>query len=369
MGHAAAVQRERKRTISPPSSSAPPLLHLLLLRCFLLPGLPNVLAEVLQGKALQGPGMPGILAHKMPAIKSAALKWLKCRNQTHHSFPGCQCRSEQRRCRMSGCPCYAASRECDPDHCLCGAAQLRSFDDVHSSGDLPLRASAAIRAAAAANAHAHAGEGGVGASTAGSVEVEGCACCDLVQTQGGGQAKRVDISGATSPAACHESSTCTKGKQLAEPQLAHPHPALGGAYNGGLSDSGAGAEAVPDAHMRDDRTPTMKSGGGSGEGGSAKSAQVEGQREEGGKTRRPGFPEQGRGRCGNTNMLRGKHARLRMGISDVCGWGLFSADALVKDDFIYEYMGTHTRTHKSHGTHMNDTDESYNTQKWHTSVM
>jgi len=235
---------------------------------------------------------------------------------------------------MSSCPCYAASRECDPDLCLCGAAQLRSFDDVHSSGDLPLRASAAIRAAAAANAHAHAGEGGVGASAADSVEVGGCACCDLV-----------------------------------EPQLAHPHPALGGACNGGLSDSGAGAEAVPDAHMRDDRTSTMNSGGGSGEGGSAKSAQIEGQREEGGKTRQAGVPEQGRGRCGNINMLSGKHARLRMGISDVCGWGLFSADALVKDDFIYEYMGTHTRTHKSHGTHMNDTDESYNTQKWHTSVI
>lgn len=28
-----------------------------------------------------------------------------------------------------------------------------------------------------------------------------------------------------------------------------------------------------------------------------------------------------------------------MGISDICGWGLFSADALDKDDFIYEYMG------------------------------
>ena len=39
--------------------------------------------------------------------------------------------------------------------------------------------------------------------------------------------------------------------------------------------------------------------------------------------------------------MQQKHARLRMGISDVSGWGLFTSEALEKDDFIYEYMGTH----------------------------
>jgi len=43
--------------------------------------------------------------------------------------------------------------------------------------------------------------------------------------------------------------------------------------------------------------------------------------------------------CCNTNLLTQSHARLRMGISNVSGWGLFCEERLEKDDFVYEYMG------------------------------
>lgn len=43
--------------------------------------------------------------------------------------------------------------------------------------------------------------------------------------------------------------------------------------------------------------------------------------------------------CNNANLQRRSHAVLRMGLSDVSGWGMFSTTRLEKDDFVYEYMG------------------------------
>ena len=60
----------------------------------------------------------------MSALQSCSKTPCRMRPCGLRRFPGCQCRSESKRCRSSSCPCYAASRECDPDLCLCGAAQI-----------------------------------------------------------------------------------------------------------------------------------------------------------------------------------------------------------------------------------------------------
>ena len=43
--------------------------------------------------------------------------------------------------------------------------------------------------------------------------------------------------------------------------------------------------------------------------------------------------------CGNLRLLTRRHATLRMGISEVSGWGVFSTLGLERDEFVYEYMG------------------------------
>jgi histone-lysine N-methyltransferase EZH2 len=43
--------------------------------------------------------------------------------------------------------------------------------------------------------------------------------------------------------------------------------------------------------------------------------------------------------CGNVRLLIRRHATLRIGVSDVSGWGVFSTRGLEKDELVYEYMG------------------------------
>jgi hypothetical protein len=43
--------------------------------------------------------------------------------------------------------------------------------------------------------------------------------------------------------------------------------------------------------------------------------------------------------CGNLRILTRRHATLRMGVSEVSGWGVFSTRGLERDEFVYEYMG------------------------------
>jgi histone-lysine N-methyltransferase EZH2 len=55
----------------------------------------------------------------------------------------------------------------------------------------------------------------------------------------------------------------------------------------------------------------------------------------------PVDPVTGRPPCGNCMLQTGRHAHLKMGHSGIkeAGWGLYTRDALAKDDLCQEYLG------------------------------
>jgi hypothetical protein len=169
------------------------------------------------------PGTCGCIDNGHFCDKFCGCMTAECLNR----FPGCQCKSDKRRCRTSCCPCYAAHRECDPDTCMCGAA-----------AQLPAR---------------------VG--------------CEL-------------------PAHC-----------------------------------------APQAHRRPAASPVPPAGTAAAE---AEEAGADGA---GGARPAAGAACAGGATCGNVHLLTRRHATLRMGVSEVSGWGVFSTRALERDEFVYEYMG------------------------------
>ena len=73
-------------------------------------------------------------------------------------------------------------------------------------------------------------------------------------------------------------------------------------------------------------------------------AEAEGTEKEGQETEEKTGPESkanccSSAACGNLRLLTRRHATLRMGVSEISGWGVFSTRALERDEFVYEYMG------------------------------
>jgi hypothetical protein len=98
------------------------------------------------------------------------------------------------------------------------------------------------------------------------------------------------------------------------------------------------AHCAPQAHRRPAASPVSPAGTAAAEAEEADGAE------------RPGGarPAAGAGgaaacgggaTCGNVHLLTRRHATLRMGVSEVSGWGVFSTRALERDEFVYEYMG------------------------------